>query len=323
MREAPAQPLRSGRRRGCVLTNWRRFTGSRWTGGTLWRSVLGLGDQSVAEWLTETRGCHAETAVGSPAPGDSEVGPRDGRSKRKRHTATRVSGPTDDDQTLADREQTVADVDQTAADSDQAAADSDQAASDSDQAASDLELVRSGDVGTHDTARDLRDRGSRRRSEAAQERVEAASARDAVALARDRAAAVRDEAAAARDAELETAVAHVVADSGAENAPPASETLGGGAADRVWAAEFRARAAADREQAARDREQAARDRLAAQNDREALLQRLASAETDELTGTRTRSARLADLEHEIARARRTAGLLVTAYIDAVGGRRRV
>jgi diguanylate cyclase (GGDEF)-like protein len=264
-------------------------------------------------------------AVGGPAPGDSEIGPRDGRSKRKRHTATRVSGPSDDNQTLADREQTVADVeqtaadsDQTAADSDQAASDSDQAASDSDQAASDLELVRSGDVGTHDTTRDLRDRGSRQRSEAAQERVEAASARDAVALARDRAAAVRDEAAAARDAELETAVALLVADSGAENAPPASEILGGGAADRVWAAEFRARAAADREQAARDREQAARDRLAAQKDREALLQRLASAETDELTGTRTRSAGLADLEHEIARARRTAGLLVTAYIDVVG-----
>jgi len=90
------------------------------------------------------------------------------------------------------------------------------------------------------------------------------------------------------------------------------------AADRAAAIESRARAAADREQAARDREQAARDRLQAQIDRDALLQQLAIAETDQLTGTRMRAAGLADLDREIERARRTASLLAVAYVDVVG-----
>ena len=83
------------------------------------------------------------------------------------------------------------------------------------------------------------------------------------------------------------------------------------AADRVSALEARARAAADREQAAQDRVQA-------QVERDALLQRLVIAETDQLTGARTRLAGLADLDHEIDRARRTTGLLVVAYVDVVG-----
>ena len=84
------------------------------------------------------------------------------------------------------------------------------------------------------------------------------------------------------------------------------------AADRAAAIESRARAAADREQAARDREQAARDRLQAQIDRDALLEQLAIAETDQLTGTRMRAAGLADLDREIERARRTAMRLAVA-----------
>jgi diguanylate cyclase (GGDEF)-like protein len=212
-----------------------------------------------------------------------------------------------------DREQTHADSDQSASDADQTAADSDQAASDTDQAASDLDLAHGGDEQTHDATRDIRDRGTRQRTQAAEDRVEAAAARDAVARARDRAAAARDQAAAVRDSEIE-----IDEDDTDAQAPPESEHHHGDVADRVWAAEFRARAAADREQAALDREQAARDRLAAEADREALLQRLENAETDELTGARTRAAGLADLEHEIARARRTAGPLATAYIDVVG-----
>src|SRR6202011_6011047 len=68
----------------------------------------------------------------------------------------------------------------------------------------------------------------------------------------------------------------------------------------------------------RYREQAARDRLQAQADREALLHQLAIAETDALTGTRTRAAGLAELDHEIDRARRTTSPLVVAYVDVVG-----
>jgi diguanylate cyclase (GGDEF)-like protein len=91
-----------------------------------------------------------------------------------------------------------------------------------------------------------------------------------------------------------------------------------GAADRTAAVQARARAAADREQAARDRKQAARDRSQAHAHREALLRQLAIAETDPLTRTRTRARGLADLEHEIDRARRTTDRLAVAYVDIVG-----
>jgi diguanylate cyclase (GGDEF)-like protein len=119
-----------------------------------------------------------------------------------------------------------------------------------------------------------------------------------------------------RDQELEAGAGLAADGTGAHGALSGPAHHGPG--DRAWAAEFRARAETDREQAALDREQAARDRLEAQTDRDALLQRVAHAETDELTGARTRSAGLADLEHEIARARRTAGQLATVYIDVVG-----
>jgi diguanylate cyclase (GGDEF)-like protein len=281
--------------------------------------------------------------MGTTAPGGGEIEPMEGQRKRKLHRAGPVSEPVeggqqltdreqtfadsdqtfadsdqsaaDSDQTFADSDQSAADSDQTAADSDQAAADSDQAAADSDQAAADLDLARGGDQVAHEATRDIRDRSTRQRGEAAEDRVAAAAARDAVARARDRAAAARDQAASVRDSELATEGLQEV------GALPAPEQHHGDVADRVWAAEFRARAAADREQAALDREQAARDRLAAETDREALLQRLATAETDELTGARTRSAGLADLEHEIARARRTSGPLATAYVDVVGLKR--
>ncbi len=251
--------------------------------------------------------------MGTPTPGGSEIGRRGGRQKRKRPGSEPCPDPIEDAQTLADSDQTHADADQTAADADQTAADSDQAASDTDQAASDLDLAHGGDEQAHAATRDIRDRGSRQRSEAAEDRIAAAAARDAVARARDRAAAARDQAAAVRDSEL--AIDEAAAGRGET---PEPDHHHGEVADRVWAAEFRARAAADREQAALDREQAARDRVAAEADREAMLQRLLNAETDELTGARTRAAGLADLEHEIARARRTAGPLATAYIDVVG-----
>ena len=98
----------------------------------------------------------------------------------------------------------------------------------------------------------------------------------------------------------------------------AEENQRGAAADRAAAVESRARAALAREQAALDREQAARDRAHARAERDALLARLAIAETDPLTGTRTRAPGLADLDHEIDRARRTTNVLALAYVDVVG-----
>ena len=250
--------------------------------------------------------------------GDRDIDPRDGVSDEESESFVSSPATVENGQTLADADQTADNGDQALADADQTAADSDQAAADSDQAASDRDLAGGGDRGEHELTRELRDRSSERRHEIAAERVETAAARDAVARARDLAAAARDEAAALRDREL----AEHDADRGSAKATRllhrAAEKRRRAAADRVTAAEIRARAAADREQAARDREQAARDRAQAQADRDALLQALAIAETDQLTGARTRAAGLLDLDHEIDRARRSTGRLVVAYVDVVG-----
>jgi diguanylate cyclase (GGDEF)-like protein len=153
-------------------------------------------------------------------------------------------------------------------------------------------------------------------------RVEAAASRDTIASARDLAAAERDAAADDRDRQL---TARDVASSDfwrvAETHTTGLETetaRRSAAADRACAADSRARAAADREQASRDRLQAARDRAQAEADREVLTKQLTIAGTDQLTGTLTRAAGLADLEHEIERAHRTLGSLAVIYIDVVG-----
>lgn len=228
-----------------------------------------------------------------------------------------------DDQTLADREQTLGDADQTGSDSDQSAAESDQSAADSDQEASDRDLAQGGDRTLHDTSRELRDHNAQQRVETAARRVDVAAARDAVAQERDVAAMARDEAAVLQDNELAARDAAWAV--GGSAAPPdrepqerAAENRRRALADRATAAEARARAAADRAQAAADREQAARDRVRAQADRDALLHQLAIAETDVLTGARTRGPGLAELDLEIDRARRAAGQLAVAYVDIVG-----
>ena len=222
----------------------------------------------------------------------------------------------------ADQEQTLADSDQSSSDADQSAADAEQAASEGDQEASDRQLALGGDLAAYDAARDVRARGSRQREHAAQERLETAAIRDEVARARDQEAAKRDEAAARRDRELAARDAAWASNghptTGAEILQRAGASRKQAAADRLAALEARTRAAADREQAARDRERAAGDRLRAQRDRDALVRALAIAETDELTGARTRAAGLVDLEREMDRARRTTGRLAVGYIDVVG-----
>jgi diguanylate cyclase (GGDEF)-like protein len=164
--------------------------------------------------------------------------------------------------------------------------------------------------------------GADHRRDAATRRVRTAAARDAVAHARDVTATSRDQIAALHDRQLAARDAARVdsgrAITGADVVLRAAQTRRRAAIDRAGATEGRARAAADREHAALDREHAARDRLHAQADREALLRQLAIAETDALTGARTRAAGMGDLEHEIDRARRTNSTLVVAYIDVVG-----
>jgi diguanylate cyclase (GGDEF)-like protein len=258
--------------------------------------------------------------VAVPQSGERPVHSTNGASSRAPESTVPAARALEHDQTREDRDQTFSDNDQTASDSDQTAADSDQAAADSDQAASDRDLASGGDASEHEITRDLRDRSTEHRQQVAQGRVDTAADRDAVAHTRDVTAAARDQAAALRDQDLAERDASRTRDghSMAALLHRAVENRHDAAADRAAAIESRARAAADREQAARDREQAARDRVQAQIDRDALLEQLAIAETDQLTGTRMRAAGLADLDREIERARRTTTLLAVAYVDVVG-----
>ena len=157
---------------------------------------------------------------------------------------------------------------------------------------------------------EIRERSARRRELSAQARLAEADQRDEVARARDLAALARDQAAAVRD------LAMGVLDAATERALGGRALTGGGVVMR--AADQRKRAAEDRRAAAEDRKEAARERRRALNDRHALARELAIAETDPLTGARTRGAGLTDLEHEVDRARRTNGQLAVAYVDVIG-----
>ena len=230
----------------------------------------------------------------------------------------------DRDQTAADSDQTSADSDQTLSDADQSSSDTDQLASDADQRASDRDLADGVDPRVHQHSRDMRHRAALQREEAAQERLNGAASRDEIAHARDLAALARDQASIARDLAMTALDADFERDVGARETTGAEIVLRAGeqrrrAADyRARAAEHRALAAQDRDAGATDREQAARERVQALDDREALVARLELAETDAVTGARTRAAGLADLDRELERCRRTGASLVVAYIDVIG-----
>jgi diguanylate cyclase (GGDEF)-like protein len=215
-------------------------------------------------------------------------------------------------------------TDQTLADRDQTLADRDQAAADRDQDASDEDLAAGGDPGRHAASRGVRRQTTRERQQTAAERMRIARARDYVAHGRDLAGRARDLAAEARDRAMEaldTSVARedtVRAVTGAEIVIRAGALRQRAARYREKAAAYRAQAAVDRQAAARDRELAARDREAAGADRELLLRQVVAAETDSLTGTRTRKAGHDDLQREIDRCHRTSIPLTVAYVDVVG-----
>jgi len=135
------------------------------------------------------------------------------------------------------------------------------------------------------------DRTTAGRSERAVHRDAAAGRRDLASRARDEFAQARDDAAALLDGEL-------------GELPGSSRA----ARVRVWAAADRARAADDREQAAIDREHAALDRAHAQAE-------LERAQLDGLTGAYRRPMGELELAKEIARARRSDGRLVLAFVD--------
>jgi diguanylate cyclase (GGDEF)-like protein len=168
------------------------------------------------------------------------------------------------------------------------------------------------------------DRQKERFSRPPAARLAVAQDSDAIAATRDLAAQIRDDVAQARDEDFAALdLAYRQYDdartaTGAEIVVRAAGARKRAIEHRRWAAVLRERAAEDRRAAARDREAAARDRLHARRDREALAQALVLAETDVLTGARTRAAGLADLERELDRCRRTGAVLVAAYLDVVG-----
>jgi diguanylate cyclase (GGDEF)-like protein len=228
------------------------------------------------------------------------------------------------DATLADTDQTLSDRDQTYSDEDQTSADREQAAADRDQAASDADLQAGVNPAVHAFTRDVRRRTSLERERAAAERLQTATERDAVASARDAAARARDLAGEARDRAMSTLdEANAREDTsraitGAEVVIRAGALRQRAAHYRALASEYRAQASADRQAAADDRAHGARDRLDALADREQLARQLAAAETDTLTGTRTRRAGLQDLRHEVDRCHRTSIPLTVAYLDVAG-----
>jgi GGDEF domain-containing protein len=166
------------------------------------------------------------------------------------------------------------------------------------------------------------DGSTERRPQPGPRRVEQAALRDGVAYARDQSALLRDLHATLRDRAMNSRDAAWAGE--VEPVPAADAVLDAAdqrrhaAADRVAAAEGRAWAADDREQAILDREQGARDRSQAHADRDALLNQLRLAQTDQLTGARTRAAGVEDLADEVDWARRTAGQLVVAYVAVAG-----
>jgi diguanylate cyclase (GGDEF)-like protein len=146
-------------------------------------------------------------------------------------------------------------------------------------------------------------------------------ARDATAVERDLSALRRDRAAEARDLdddEHDAEVASQVSLGGARRATSRRQLVMRSARDRQRAADDRIRSAGRRIEAGRDREHAASDRRLAAGERvHAGAERDVNA-IDLLTGARRRGPGLAELQHQIDRARLRAGQLVVAYVEVDG-----
>ncbi|MGV8966496.1 MAG: diguanylate cyclase domain-containing protein [Cellulomonas sp.] len=197
-------------------------------------------------------------------------------------------------------------------------------------------------VGERRTAGEERDLAAERRDLAAHARDVTAERRDDVAGHRDVAADHRDVDAAQRDHDAKErdrvadersrsrAVAHLEAERDtAAPRPELQDELNDGSAGRVRALHDRSagsigRSAAelDREAALADRGASAGERTNAEHDRDAAMaDRDASADerklasVDTLTGALLRGAGSVELEHELARARRTDQSLALAFID--------
>jgi diguanylate cyclase (GGDEF)-like protein len=130
--------------------------------------------------------------------------------------------------------------------------------------------------------------------------------RDATAEAVDRAADARDRRADARDER-------------AEARDRAAGARGGkAAADRAAALGDRREAANDRKRASDDRKRASDDRIAASGDRVRSARERTASSIDGLTGALHREAGIAELERDMARARRTNQPFTLVFVDVIG-----
>lgn len=213
-------------------------------------------------------------------------------------------GVADEEQSLSDADQTLADTDQDASASDALGALRDQLASDRDQAIADQ--VHDHDVepaaaeDAYEAGRDARHTTTIERLGNQLRRTTTAADRELTSAQRDRIAEARDKAGRDRDA-LAAAMAGASTDATAS----LEEQL----------EQVRAQAAADRARASADRERAALDRANAALDRARLEAELRSAHLDELTGVFRREMGRLALSNEIARARRSDGRFVVAFVD--------
>lgn len=142
----------------------------------------------------------------------------------------------------------------------------------------------------------LRDQAGRQRDTAAGRRDEDGGGRDNAADERDRVARRRNGRGVPADAGPDSAIAGMI--SAAEY-------------DRSHAHVDRVAAANDRADASVDRHEALADRMAAARDRR-------HASLDGLTGTYNREAGLLELSRDLARASRSAQLMVVAFVDVDG-----
>jgi diguanylate cyclase (GGDEF)-like protein len=204
--------------------------------------------------------------------------------------------------------------------------------------AADVELgADPSDGPSRDRAGDRRDRAAarrtasgRRRDRAAELRDRAGDDRDVTANERDDASERRDLAADNRDRAAERMAApgpSPRAEAGAEGhlsvaRREAASDRAQAALDRLAAGHERSQAEHDRRHASDDRGAGAgerrdsgRDRRGASADREASARARDASAFDGLTGAYLRGAGMAELEREMARARRTGQSLVAAYVD--------
>jgi len=161
----------------------------------------------------------------------------------------------------------------------------------------------------HHTAAEARDTAAARRDLAAGER-------DNVGAERDRMGAERDADALGRDSTAMGSDTDSRARTGASAA--VQDVLDRAAQARRDAASDRSHARTDREVGADDRTHAGRDRDAATSDREASSTERRDASTDQLTGVYDRRSGFAELDREVARARRLAQPLAVAFFDIDG-----